>query len=117
MRHVLLVEDQTDLRWSLEQVLAGAGYRVTTASTDAEARAAYEQGDIDLIVSDCVLRGGNGDEITKLAAQLGVPVLLMSGEPERIERLRAGSLPFLEKPFRAYELLHFVATLLKQQGE
>jgi two-component system nitrogen regulation response regulator GlnG len=117
MSHILLVEDRQDLLWSLGEVLAMAGYRVTAASTNAQARAAIADGGFDLIVSDCVLRGGNGDDIRNLANGIGVPVLLMSGEPERIARLRGGPAPFLEKPFRSHELLLYVELLLKQAGK
>jgi FixJ family two-component response regulator len=37
---------------------------------------------------------------------------MISGEPERIARLRGGPLPFIEKPFRAAELIQLVAQLL-----
>jgi FixJ family two-component response regulator len=37
---------------------------------------------------------------------------MISGEPERIARLRGGSVPFIEKPFRAAQLVQLVAQLL-----
>jgi DNA-binding response OmpR family regulator len=70
------------------------------------------KGDVDLIVADSVLRGGNGDDIAKAAARRQVPVIMISGEPERIARLSSGPLPFLQKPFRAAALVRLVAQLL-----
>ena len=70
------------------------------------------QGDVDLIVADSVLRGGNGDDIAKSASEREIPVIMISGEPERIARLRGGSVPFIEKPFRATQLVQLVAQLL-----
>ena len=59
-----------------------------------------------------MLRGGNGDDIAKAAGQRKLPVIMISGEPERIARLRGGPVPFIEKPFRAAELIQLVARLL-----
>src|SRR5438067_2979574 len=62
-RHILIVEDDSDLVIVLVQVLEQEGYRVSAASRRVEALAVLGQGDVDLIVADSVLRGGNGDDI------------------------------------------------------
>ena len=111
-RHILIVEDDSDLVIVLSQVLEQEGYRVSAASRRVEALALLRQGDVDLIVADSVLRGGNGDDIAKVAGERQVPVIMISGEPGRIARLRGGTTPFLEKPFRATALVHLVAQLL-----
>lgn len=110
--HILLVEDDADLLGVLVQVLEGAGYRVSAAMRRAEARALLRKGGIDLIVTDSALRGGNGDDVAKAAGRRQLPVIMISGEPERMERLAAGAAPFLAKPFRAADLLRLVAELL-----
>ena len=109
-RHILIVEDDSDLVIVLVQVLEQEGYRVSAASRRVEALAVLGQGDVDLIVADSVLRGGN--DIANRAAAGGVPVILMSGEPERIARLGEGPHPFLAKPFRSAELLGLIGKLL-----
>ena len=111
-QHILLVEDDADLVPVLVQVLEDAGYRVSAASRRSEARALLRQGRIDLIVADSVLRGGNGDDVAKAAGQQHLPVIMISGEPDRIARLSGGPSPFLAKPFRAADLLRLVAQLL-----
>jgi len=111
-RHILLVEDDSDLITVLIQVLEQQGYRVSAASRRAQARAILRRGGVDLVVADSVLRGGNGDDVAKAATPQGIPVIMISGEPERIERLRAGPFPFLQKPFRASELVALIAQLL-----
>lgn len=110
--HILLVEDDADLLGVLAEVLEGAGYRVSAATRRAQARTLLRQGGIDLIVTDSALRGGNGDDVAKAAGRRQLPVIMISGEPERIERLSGGPAPFLAKPFRAVELLRLVAELL-----
>jgi DNA-binding response OmpR family regulator len=111
-RHILLVEDDPELLMVLSQVLEAEGYRVSTAPRRRQALAVMRKGAVDLIVADSVLRGGNGNDIANRAGTAGVPVILMSGEPERIARLQDGLHPFLAKPFRAAELLGLIAELL-----
>ena len=111
-RHILLVEDDPELLMVLSQVLEAEGYRVTTAPRRRQALAVMRKGGVDLIVADSVLRGGNGNDIANRAAAGGVPVILMSGAPERIERLGEGPHPFLAKPFRSADLLGLIEKLL-----
>ncbi len=111
-KHILLVEDDPDLVSILVQVLEEAGYRVSAATRRTDARAVLRQGGIDLIVADSVLRGGNGDDIAKAAGRRKLPVIMISGEPDRIARLADGPTPFLQKPFRAAALIELVAKLL-----
>ena len=111
-QHILLVEDDPDLLLLLTEVLQDEGYRVTAASRRDRARAALRKGDIDLLIADSVLRGGNGDDVAKAAGRRGLPIIMMSGEPGRIARLSRGPLPFLQKPFRSAALVRLVRQLL-----
>ena len=111
-QHILLVEDDPDLLSLLTEVLEDEGYRVSGASRRQQARAALRKGDVDLLIADSVLRGGNGDDVAKAAGQRGLPIIMMSGDPERIARLSGGPLPFLPKPFRAAALLRLIRQLL-----
>lgn len=111
-KHILLVEDDAELLAVLLQVLEQEGYRVSGASRRDEAAAILRNTEVDLIVADSILRGGNGDDVAKSAGRLGVPVVMMSGEPARIAALSQGPAPFLAKPFHAADLLRLVAQLL-----
>jgi DNA-binding response OmpR family regulator len=111
-QHILLVEDDPDLLSLLTEVLEDEGYRVSGASRREQARAALRKGDVDLLIADSVLRGGNGDDVAKAASRRALPIIMMSGEPERIARLSVGPLPFLPKPFRAAAMLRLVRQLL-----
>ena len=91
-RHILLVEDDPDLLVVLTHVLEQAGYRVTPVARRVDARVALSRGDVDLVVTDSALRGGNGDDIAKAAIRDGLPIVMMSGEPDRI----AQQVAFLE---------------------
>lgn len=110
--HILLVEDEPDLLSVLTQVLEQEGYRVSPAARRSHAQSVMRREKIDLIVTDSALRGGNGDDVAKAGARRNVPVIMMSGEPDRIARLRTGPHPFLQKPFRAAALVQLVARVL-----
>src|SRR5436305_12156611 len=97
-QHILLVEDDPALLSLLTEVLEDEGYRVTAASRRDQARRALRRADLDLLVADSVLRGGNGDDVAKSASRRGLPIIMMSGEPHRIPRLTGGARPFFPHP-------------------
>ena len=66
----------------------------------------------DLLVVDIMLQGSNGNDLARLARAKNIPVLLMSGEPQSIERLQKENAPFLQKPFRLSELEQWVKNLV-----
>ncbi len=112
MAKILVVEDDADVLVVLRAMLEQAGHVIETGETNQQATAIIEQGGFDLVISDVALRGGNGESIAKSADTLGVPILLISGEPKRLETLRGGTIPFLQKPFRVDELIATVDRLL-----
>ena len=110
--HILLVEDDPDLLSVLTQVLEQEGYRVSPAARRSDVQSVMRREEVDLIVTDSALRGGNGDDVATAGARRNVPVIMISGEPDRIARLLTGPHPFLQKPFRAATLVQLVAQVL-----
>jgi DNA-binding response OmpR family regulator len=111
-RRILVVEDDIDILSVLASALREAGYRVNTAKRRDRALDVLRHGKIDLIIADSVLRGGNGEAIAARAGTRDIPVILISGDPEKIERLRHGSLPFLAKPFRTSVMVALVRQMI-----
>jgi len=116
---VLVAEDREVVRTLVVTVLERAGMRVLAAAggDEALALAGAHEGPLDLLLTDVVMPGLNGDE---LAARLdeqqpGVRVLYMSGYTEQ-EALRkdalAGEIEFIEKPFSPRELVERVSGVL-----
>jgi two-component system, cell cycle response regulator len=114
MASILVVEDDTELLATLRVVLQQQKHVVQTATTNQRAHEIIAQGGLDLIISDAVLRGGNGENIATSADSLGVPILLISGDLDKIERLKDGPVPFLQKPFRPRALMTVVRRLLRE---
>jgi PAS domain S-box-containing protein len=79
---ILVVEDDTDVRAYLAEVLRSLNYRVTTVpNTQAALDVLQQNGRIDLLLTDIVMPGGNGRELAKQAAMMrpDVQVLFMTG--------------------------------------
>jgi PAS domain S-box-containing protein len=110
--HVLVVDDNADMREYLTRLLRGAGHRVSTVHDGQEALDAVRAHTPDVVISDVMMPRLDG---LALVAALradhrtaAVPVLLLSaraGEEASIEGLRAGADDYLVKPFAAAELL------------
>jgi len=114
---ILLVEDDGDLRLSLERVLRSVGYRVTGAENAEAALAAARRDDFDLVVSDVVMPRMSGfDLIEKLsAARPDLRALLVSGQlnhPSLREHALPPGITLLSKPFSVDDLTSRVREIL-----
>ncbi|MFL5440255.1 MAG: ATP-binding protein [Myxococcales bacterium] len=108
---ILVVEDERAVRQATRRSLEQAGYRVLEAGNKREALAvAKEQmNKIDLLLTDMVMPGGSGKELSDelRGTRADLPVLFMSGyfDEELATEQLAGSLDFLPKPFTREQLL------------
>jgi two-component system phosphate regulon response regulator OmpR len=118
MPHILVVDDDKRLRELLRRYLMANGFRVTTATDAANARATLKGMEFDLLVLDVMMPGENGLELTRaLRREGGVPILLLTamGESEdRINGLESGADDYLTKPFEPRELLLRIQTILRR---
>ena len=87
---------------------------VASASASA-ALTVLEHANPHLVLLDCLLPGGGTVEVLGRADRAGVPVILMSGDLERMEALSDGARPFLSKPFSIDSLMRAVAAALPHQ--
>ena len=112
---VLVVDDDADLRESIEAVLVSHGHPVATAAGGAEALAWLERRDADpcVVLLDLMMPGMSGFELrSKMVADPGlasIPVVVITGAGLLAER-RAGELraEVLRKPIELPALLHAV---------
>ena len=105
--HILVVEDDP----LVSEIVAAAlddDYQTSLVETAAEAIARLRDGGIDLMLLDCSLPGGMDRQLIPQADQSGVPVILMSGDPARAEKLADQQRPFVMKPFTLTALLDAV---------
>ncbi len=115
---VMLVEDEATVRHLLERVLTNAGYRVVAYPSGDDALAAMAAGGaaVDLLITDMVMPGRQGDEVAAAMRERdpSLKVLLISGHSQ--SSLLQGPLPlgfhFLAKPFVPHVLLRQVRSIL-----
>lgn len=119
MTAVLVVEDDSNLRLTLEDNLEEQGYRVRTAATVKEAQAALAGDSFDVVVLDLMLPDGDGYAVCRSLRQQGVSarVLMLTArslEEDIVRGFEAGADDYLSKPYRLRELLARVAALARR---
>src|SRR6266446_7043749 len=111
---LLVVDDEKNMRLSLEAVMADEGYEVRAVDSAEQALRLLEQEDFFMIITDARLNGMSGYEFLGQLKQKwpGLPVLMITAfaTPKlAVEAIKAGAIDYLAKPFAPEELLHAVA--------
>lgn len=112
--HVLVVDDEDDIRALIKDILSDEGYEVTNAADAAEARAARDEGKFDLILLDIWMPDTDGISLLREWSEHGeldCPVVIMSGHgtvDTAVEATRLGAFDFVEKPLSIAKLLRTV---------
>jgi signal transduction histidine kinase len=120
--HVLLVEDEEEVRELLIDVLNSHGLRVTPVASAEEALAVQSQHPFDLLLTDVGLPGASGPDLAREVRQRSprLPVLFISGQSGDIfedEGQLDAPRGFLQKPFSSRALVASLHELLKPQPE
>ncbi len=116
--HILVVDDDPEIRHLLKTYLEKNGYRVATAAEGGGMWQALEHSHIDLIVLDLMLPGTDGMELCRnLRVRSKIPVIMLTArgdEMDRILGLEMGADDYLPKPFSARELLARIKVILRR---
>jgi two-component system phosphate regulon response regulator OmpR len=116
--HLLVVDDDRRILDLLSRYLSDHGYRVTTASSAAEARARLNGIAFDLLVLDVMMPGESGLELARsIRGSSNVPILMLTARSEPIDRiagLEIGADDYLGKPFEPRELLLRIGNILRR---
>jgi DNA-binding NtrC family response regulator len=103
-KHILVVDDDGDVLDVIAATLEDRGYRVSTATNAVELRAFLEADGVDAVVLDGSMYGESSASLAAHLKDLQLPLVMISGEPGKIEAAEKGNLQLLRKPFRANEL-------------
>jgi two-component system, NtrC family, nitrogen regulation response regulator NtrX len=105
MNHVLIVDDEAEIRASLEEILREEGYGVATAGTAGEAIALLQDAPYDVVLLDIWLPDRDGldvlGDVHALAAESRPEVVIISGHgtiETAVKATKLGAYDFLEKP-------------------
>jgi two-component system OmpR family response regulator len=116
--HILVVDDDRDIRTLLSDYLQKNGYRVTAVAEGKGMRRALDQTHVDLIVLDLMLPGEDGLKLCRdLRATSQIPVLMLTALGEEIDRvlgLEVGADDYLPKPFSPRELVGRIKAILRR---
>lgn len=116
--HILVVEDEQEIRRFIAQTLERAGYSVSGAGGVEQALAGAVANRPDLVLLDLGLPDGDGAEFVRRVRDWSrMPVLVLSArsdEADKIRALDAGADDYLTKPFSVGELLARVRALLRR---
>lgn len=116
--HILLVDDDRDIRDLLVHFLQKHGLRVTGARDGREARRAWPAGAYNLVILDLMLPGEGGLELARwLRGISDVPIVMLTAmgeDTDRIIGLELGADDYLPKPFNPRELLARIRAVLRR---
>ena len=116
--HILVVDDDLQIRTLLENYLTENELRVTVAANGQQMSSTIAEEAIDLVVLDLRLAGEDGMAIARsLRDQSAIPIVMLTGvkdEADRIMGLEIGADDYLTKPFSPRELLARIRTVLRR---
>ena len=116
--HVLIVDDDKEIRSLLQEYLHKQAYRVTAVADGKALRATLVTAQPDLIVLDVMLPGEDGLQLCRdLRTRSNVPIIMLTAlgeETDRIVGLEMGADDYLAKPFSPRELLARIKSVLRR---
>ena len=116
--HIVVVDDDAEIRALLGEYLQKQGYRVTALADGKALRSAVETSRPDVVVLDLMMPGEDGLSLCRaLRARSDVPIIMLTArgeETDRIVGLEMGADDYLAKPFNPRELLARIKSVLRR---
>ncbi len=120
MGYILVVDDESDIRQLIGQILSDEGYKVCLASNSESAMNEINTSSPDLIILDIWLKDSHMDGIeilkTVRSNDYNLPVVVISGHGNieiAVAAVKQGAYDFLEKPFNSDQLLVVIRRALE----
>jgi len=117
--HILIAEDDDNIREGLVDTLESEGYKVTAAADGQEALKAFSRQKCDLIILDVMMPQMSGYDVCReiRALDKSLPVIMLTAKGEEIDKvvgLQLGADDYVTKPFGVHELLARIAAALRR---
>jgi len=118
---VLIVEDEPDIRKTIDYNLSKESFKVVQAESIAEGEKALAANKIDVIILDLMLPDGSGltlcRDVKSDAKTKHIPVIILTAKTEEVDRIvgfELGADDYVTKPFSVRELILRVKAILKR---
>jgi len=120
-KHILIVDDETNIRHSLQKVLEREGYSVRVAATAEEALELLKKRKFQVVLSDQKLPGMSGLDLLRKIKEMNpaTEVVLITGYgtvETAVEAMKEGAYDFINKPFKRIMITKAVAKALEKQA-
>ena len=119
--HILVVDDNAEIRELLQTYLTQQGYHVSVAADGEKLRRAITQVPVDLVILDLMLPGEDGLSLTRyLREHFDVAIIILTGKGEIVDRivgLELGADDYVAKPFDLRELLARTKSVLRRANK
>ena len=121
MPHILIVDDDREIRELLARFLERHRLRVTAVRDGRETRRVWQNGHYHLVVLDLMLPGESGLDLARwMRSESDIPIIMLTAmgeETDRIIGLELGADDYVPKPFNPRELLARIRAVLRRAGE
>jgi two-component system, OmpR family, response regulator len=118
--HVLIVDDDREIRGLLAQYLEKHEFRTTAVAEGREMRRVLDRSHVDLLVLDLMLPGEDGLSLCReLRSRSQLPIIMLTARGEDVDRivgLELGADDYVAKPFNPRELLGRIKAVLRRSA-
>lgn len=121
IKRILIIEDDNNINYMLQEALTEAGYACTSAYSGTEALLRIENETYDLAILDLMLPGMSGQEVLAEARNhTNIPFIVLSAKDEldsKVDLLTLGANDYMTKPFELKELEARILVQLRSPGQ
>ena len=121
---ILIIEDEPDIRKTLEYNISREGYKVVCASSLSEGKEQINSSDFSLIILDLMLPDGSGldlcREIKSDKDKSSTPIIILTAKDDEVDKVvgfELGADDYVTKPFSVRELILRIKAVLKRGAE
>jgi two-component system phosphate regulon response regulator PhoB len=121
---ILIIEDEPDIRKTLEYNISREGYKVVCASSLSEGKEQINSSDFSLILLDLMLPDGSGldlcREIKSDKDKSSTPIIILTAKDDEVDKVvgfELGADDYVTKPFSVRELILRIKAVLKRGAE
>jgi len=117
--HILVAEDDDNIRTGLVDTLESEGYRTTPARDGKEAIDLFASEEFDLLLLDIMMPEKSGYDVCRVVRSTNedIPVIMLTAKGEEIDKvigLQLGADDYITKPFGVHELLARISAVLRR---